>query len=287
MLIRRLSITKISSALCSFGIWWHECCTSSKSVNHGFHWDMLTRSLYLTKISQPCFHSDILTRRLYITKNQLSIVFIGICWPEGCTSPKSVNYGFHSDILTRSLYITKNQSNMWSFGICWPEGWTSPESVKHCVYWDILTRRLYITKGSQTLCSLKYVDPKAVHHQKSIKHCVYWDILTRRLYITTHQSTLCSLGYVDPKVVPHKNQSNIVFIGICWPEGCTSQKSVKHCAHWDMLIRRLYLTRISQMLCSLEYAYLQIVPPQNQLSVVLNQICWPEGCTYVGEVSPK
>ena len=243
MLIRRLPITKISSALCSFGIWLHECCTSSKSVNHGFHWDMLTRSLYLTRISQPCFHSDILTWRLYITKNQLSIVFIGICWPEGCTSPKSVNYGFHSDILTRILYITKNQSNMCSFGICWPEGWTSPESVKHCVYWDILTRRLYITKNQSNIVFIEISWPEGCTSQISVINIVFIGISWPEGCISPKISqTLCVLGYLDPKAVYHHISVNIE---ICWSEGCTSPESVKCCVHWSMLTCRLYLSKIS------------------------------------------
>jgi hypothetical protein len=209
--------------------------------------------------------------------------------PKGCTSP-------HTNI----------SQTLCSFGICWPEGCTSPKSVKHCIHWNMLTRSLYLTKISQTWPSLRYVDPNAVHHQnkstmvfieicwpegctssKSINHGSHSGILTRRLYITKISSALCSLEYVDPKVVPHQNQSNIVCIGICWPEGCTSPKSVKQCVYCDMLTRRLYLIKISSALCSFG-------------------ICWPADCTspksvmrcaqsdmltrrlYVfGEVSPK
>jgi hypothetical protein len=153
--------------------------------------------------------------------------------PKGCTSP-----------------YTNISQTLCSFGICWPEGCTSPKSVKHCIHWNMLTRSLYLTKISQTWPSLRYVDPNAVHHQnksamvfieicwpegctssKSINHGSHSGILTRRLYITKISSALCSLEYVDPKVVSHQNQSNIVFIGICWPEGCTSSKSAQHCVH--------------------------------------------------------
>ena len=228
--------------------------------------------------------------------------------PKGCTSP-------HTNI----------SQTLCSFGICWPEGCTSPKSVKHCIHWNMLTRSLYLTKISQTWPSLRYVDPNAVHHQnksamvfieicwpegctssKSINHGSHSGILTRRLYITKIISALCSLEYVDPKVVPHQNQSNIVFIGICWPEGCTSPKSVKQCVYLYMLTRRLYITKISQTLCLLWYVNPKIVPHQNQLNVVFIGICWPADCTspksvmrcaqsdmltrrlYVfGEVSPK
>jgi hypothetical protein len=170
----------------------------------------------------------------------------------------------------------------------------------------MLTRCLYLTKISQTWPSLRYVDPNAVHHQNkstmvfivicwpegstsstSINHGSHSGILTRRLYITKISSALCSLAYADPKVVPHQDQSNIVFIGICWTEGCTSPKSVKQCVYCDMLTRRWYLIKISSALCSFG-------------------ICWPADCTspksvmscaqsdmltrrlYVfGEVSPK
>jgi len=160
-------------------------------------------------------------------------------------------------MLIRRLYITKisqpwfslryvdpkvvphkNQSTMVFIQISWLEGYTSPKSVKHCVHWDMLTRRLYLTKISQPWFSFRYLDPKAVHHQKSVKH---------------------------------------VFIGICWPEGCTSPKSVKHCVYWDILTRRLYITN-------------------NQSNIVFIGICWPEGCTssksaqhcvHLGYVDPK
>ena len=60
---------------------------------------------------------------------------------------------------------------------------------------------------------------------------------SERLYLTTHQ---------------HK--SNIVFI-------------------WDMLTRRLYLTKISQTLSSLEYVDPKVVPHQNQSNIVFIGIC--------------
>jgi hypothetical protein len=163
---------------------------------------MLTRRLYLIKINQPWFSFSYLDQKAIHHQNQLSIVFIGICWPEGCTSSKS---------------------------------------VKHCVYWYMLTRRLYLIKISQTLCSLGYVDPKVVPHQNQLSIVFIWDMLTRRLYIIKISQTLCLLWYVNPKVVPHQNQLNVVFIGICWPADCTSLKSVMRCAQSDMLTRRLYV----------------------------------------------
>jgi hypothetical protein len=162
---------------------------------------------------------------------------------------------------------TNISQTLCSFGICWPEGCTSPKSVKHCIHWNRLTRSLYLTKISQTWPSLRYVDPNAVHHH---------------------------------------NKSTMVFIEICWPEGCTSSKSVKHCVYWYMLTRRLYITKISQTVCLLWYVNPKVVPHQNQLNVVFIGICWPADCTslksvmrcaqsdmltrrwYVfGEVSPK
>jgi hypothetical protein len=135
-------------------------------------------------------------------------------------------------------------------GICWPEGCTSSKSVKHCVYWYMLTRRLYITKISQTVCLLWYVNPKVVQWKPwltyfgdvqhsdqhisvkamfdlfwwgtTVKLCVYCEMLTRRLYLIKISSALCSFG-------------------ICWPADCTSPKSVMRCAQSDMLTRRLYV----------------------------------------------
>jgi hypothetical protein len=128
---------------------------------------MLTQRLYLIKINQPWFSFSYLDQKAIHHQNQLSIVFIGICWPEGCTSSKS---------------------------------------VKHCVYWYMLTRRLYLIKISQTLCSLGYVDPKVVPHQNQLSIVFIWDMLTRRLYIIKISHTFCLLWYVNPKVVPHQNQ---------------------------------------------------------------------------------
>jgi hypothetical protein len=154
--------TNISQTLCSFGICWPEGCTSPKSVKHCIHWNMLTRSLYLTKISQTWPSLRYVDPNAVHHQNKSTMVFIEICWPEGCTSSKSINHGSHS---------------------------------------GILTRRLYITKISSALCSLEYVDPKVVPHQNQLSIVFIWDMLTCRLYLPKISYALCSIRYVDPKVV--------------------------------------------------------------------------------------
>jgi hypothetical protein len=186
----------------------------------------LTRRLYLIKISPALCSLGYVDPKVVPHQNQLSILFIGICWSEGCTSSKSTRRCVHWDMLTRRLYLIKinsalcsleyvypkvvplqDQSNSVFIGICWPEGCNSSKSAPHYVH-------------------LGYVDPKVVPHQNQLRIMFIWDMLTRRLYIIKISSALCSFG-------------------ICWPEGCTSSKSIKHCVYWDMLTRRLYLIRIS------------------------------------------
>jgi hypothetical protein len=174
----------------------------------------------------------------------------------------------------------------------------------------MLTRRLYITKISQTVCLLWYVNPKVVPHQYQLSIVFIWDMLTCRgttfgstylnekhgwlilvmysirINISQWRPCLTYFGEVQTsgQHIPMNTMFDwfwwgtaMVFIEICWPEGCTSSKSINHGSHSGILTRRLYITKIISALCSLEYVDPKVVPHQNQSNIVFIGICWPEG----------
>jgi hypothetical protein len=127
-------------------------------------------------------------------------------------------------------------------------------------------------------------------------------MLIRMLYITKIRQLWFSLRYADPKVVPHQNQSTMVLIQVSWPEGYTSLSQWTQCLTdfdevqssgqhipintmfdwfwWDTTFGSTYSNEHNAELILVMYSLLVKIP-QNQLCVVLNQICWREGCTYL------
>ena len=146
MLIRMLYITKISqpwfslryvdpkvvphqnqSTMVLIQLFWPEGYTSPKSAQHCVHWNMLTRRLYLIKISS-------------------ALCSFGICWPEGCTSPESVKCCVHWNMLTCRLYLPKI-----SYALC-SIRYVDPKVVRILV-------SFHQNKSSMVFIKILYVNP--------------------------------------------------------------------------------------------------------------------------------
>lgn len=80
---------------------WPEGYTSPKSAQHCVHWNMLTRRLSLIKISQALCSLGYVDPKALHQQNQLNIVFFEICSSEGGISSKSAKYCVHWDVVVR------------------------------------------------------------------------------------------------------------------------------------------------------------------------------------------
>jgi hypothetical protein len=150
---------------------------SMKTMVDLFWWCTAFGSTYLSE-----GHVWLILVRYVPHQNQSNIVCIGICWPEDCTSPKSVKQCVYCEMLTRRLYLIKISSALCSFGICWYFGETSPNTYN---------LRVNISDWAQRITDFGKVQSTGQHIPMNTTFNWFW------------LGTTFSLEYVDPKVVPH------------------------------------------------------------------------------------